>query len=51
MRVFLAGGVPEVMLHLRELGLIETDVLTATGEKLGDVLDAWRGSRAASAVA
>jgi xylonate dehydratase len=44
-RVFLAGGVPEVMLHLRELGLIETDVLTATGEKLGDVLDAWRGSQ------
>ncbi|MBA3482923.1 MAG: YjhG/YagF family D-xylonate dehydratase [Pirellulales bacterium] len=43
-RVFLAGGVPEVMLHLRELGLIETDVLTATSEKLGDALDAWRGS-------
>jgi dihydroxyacid dehydratase/phosphogluconate dehydratase len=32
------------MLHLRELGLIETDVLTATGEKLGDVLDAWQRS-------
>src|SRR6185312_15679358 len=25
-RVFLAGGVPEVMLHLRRLGLLETDV-------------------------
>ena len=43
-RVFLAGGVPEVMLHLRELGLFETDVLTATGETLGEVLDAWRAS-------
>jgi putative YjhG/YagF family dehydratase len=40
-RVFLAGGVPEVMLHLRELGLIDTSVLTALGEPLGAVLDAW----------
>ncbi len=44
-RVFLAGGVPEVMWHLRELGLIESDVLTATGEKLGDVLDTWQRSK------
>ena len=29
-RVFLAGGVPEVMLHLRELGLLELDALTVT---------------------
>jgi putative YjhG/YagF family dehydratase len=43
-RVFLAGGVPEVMLHLRELGLIDASVLTATGEKLDDVLNAWRDS-------
>ncbi|TWT66220.1 Dihydroxy-acid dehydratase [Posidoniimonas polymericola] len=41
-RVFLAGGVPEVMLHLRELGLIDTGVLTALGEPLGAVLDTWR---------
>ena len=27
-RVFLAGGVPEVMLHLRELGLLDATVLT-----------------------
>src|SRR5262249_10587496 len=26
-RVFLAGGVPEVLLHLRELGLIDESVL------------------------
>jgi len=43
-RVFMAGGVPEVMLHLRELGLLKLDALTASGEKLGDVLDAWAKS-------
>ena len=42
-RVFLAGGVPEVMLHLRRLGLLETSVLTATGEPLDAVLDWWEG--------
>lgn len=43
-QVFMAGGVPEVMLHLRELGLLDLDVLTATGEKLGAVLDWWQNS-------
>jgi xylonate dehydratase len=43
-RVFLAGGVPEVMLHLRDLGLIDTAVLTATGAPLAEILDAWRDS-------
>jgi putative YjhG/YagF family dehydratase len=43
-RVFLAGGVPEVMLHLRELGLLNEECLTATGESLGKSLDWWRGS-------
>ncbi|MBM3880310.1 MAG: YjhG/YagF family D-xylonate dehydratase [Verrucomicrobia bacterium] len=40
-RVFLAGGVPEVMLHLRGLGLLDTGARTVTGLSLGDVLDAW----------
>ena len=31
-QVFMAGGVPEVMLHLRALGLLNLDVLTVTGE-------------------
>lgn len=44
-RVFLAGGVPEVMLHLRELGLLETEVLTITGRKLNDCLDWWESSQ------
>jgi len=40
-RAFLAGGVPEVMLHLRALGLLDESVMTATGETLSRVLDAW----------
>ena len=43
-RVFLAGGVPEVMLHLRRLGLLDTSVLTASSKTLGDVLDEWERS-------
>jgi putative dehydratase, YjhG/YagF family len=43
-RVFLAGGVPEVMLHLRKLGLLHEDVLTATGMTLGETLDWWEQS-------
>ena len=43
-RVFLAGGVPEVMLHLRELGLLELDVITAAGITLGETLDQWAKS-------
>jgi putative YjhG/YagF family dehydratase len=43
-RVFLAGGVPEVMLHLRRAGLLELDVLTVSGDTLGRVLDWWEGS-------
>ena len=43
-QVFMAGGVPEVMLHLREMGLLNLDVLTVTGEKLGAVLDWWEQS-------
>lgn len=43
-RVFLAGGVPEVMLHLRRLGSIETGVMTVEGLTLDQVLDRWEGS-------
>lgn len=43
-RVFLAGGVPEVMLHLRELQLLDLNTLTSTGHLLGDVLNWWQGS-------
>jgi len=40
-RVFLAGGVPEVMLHLRRLDLLDVDCLTVSGERLDRVLDWW----------
>ncbi|WP_160725100.1 YjhG/YagF family D-xylonate dehydratase [Bacillus sp. USDA818B3_A] len=43
-RAYLAGGVPEVMLHLRKLGLLHEDVLTVTGETLGANLDWWEAS-------
>ncbi|OZB91371.1 YjhG/YagF family D-xylonate dehydratase [Paenibacillus sp. XY044] len=43
-RVFLAGGVPEVMLHLRRLGVLDESVLTVTGAALGEVLDWWESS-------
>ncbi len=43
-RVFLAGGVPEVMLHLRNLGVLHEDVLTVTGKTLGSILDWWETS-------
>ncbi|MCB0227019.1 MAG: YjhG/YagF family D-xylonate dehydratase, partial [Anaerolineae bacterium] len=43
-RVFLAGGVPEVMLHLRNLGLLRLDALTVQGQPLGDSLAAWEKS-------
>jgi len=43
-QVFLAGGVPEVMLHLRRAGLLDTQVLTVTGRPLGEMLDWWETS-------
>ncbi len=43
-RVFLAGGVPEVMLHLRRLGVLDTSVLTAAGITLDEVLNWWETS-------
>jgi len=42
--VFLAGGVPETMLHLRRAGLLELDALTASGATLGRMLDWWENS-------
>lgn len=42
--MYLAGGVPEVMLHLRNMGLLKLNALTATGRPLGEVLDWWEHS-------
>ena len=43
-QVFLAGAVPEVMLHLRAAGLLNTDALTVSGQTLGASLDWWQHS-------
>jgi putative YjhG/YagF family dehydratase len=49
-QVFMAGGVPEVMLHLRRAGLLDTNALTVSGEKLGAMLDWWEQSERRVAV-
>ncbi|MBS1855817.1 MAG: YjhG/YagF family D-xylonate dehydratase [Acidobacteria bacterium] len=49
-QVFLAGGVPEVMLHLRRAGLLETGALTVSGESLDAMLDWWEQSERRAAL-
>ena len=43
-QVFLAGGVPEVMLALRAAGLLDVNAKTVSGETLDTCLDWWRQS-------
>lgn len=43
-QVFLAGAVPEVMLHLRTAGLLDCNVRTVTGASLGENLNWWEQS-------
>ncbi len=43
-RVFLAGGVPEVMLHLRRLNVIDATVPTVGGQSWNEILDWWETS-------
>src|SRR5580658_3923868 len=43
-QVFMAGGVPEVMLHLRRAGLLDPGVLTVSGQTLDATLDWWEAS-------
>jgi len=49
-QVFLAGGVPEVMLHLRRAGLLKTKALTASGFTLDENLDWWEQSERRAAL-
>ena len=49
-QVFLAGAVPEVMLHLRRAGLLDTSVRTVTGETLDSNLDWWEASERRAAL-
>ena len=43
-QLFLAGGVPEIMLHLREMDLLDLQALTVTGQPLETVLQWWETS-------
>ena len=43
-RVYLAGGVPEVMLHLRDMNLLELDAMTVSGRTWGELLRWWETS-------
>jgi len=49
-QVFQAGAVPEVMLHLREAGLLNTNVQTVSGQTLDTVLDWWKDSERRSSL-
>lgn len=49
-QVFLAGGVPEVMLHLRRARLLDTTVKTVSGETLDACLDWWETSERRTAL-
>lgn len=43
-RLFMAGGVPEVMWHLREMGIARCDAKTISGHTWNEILDAWEKS-------
>ena len=43
-QVYLAGGVPEVMLKLRSMGALHLDSLTASGRTVGENLEWWEQS-------
>jgi putative YjhG/YagF family dehydratase len=49
-QVFLAGGVPEAMLHLRDAGLLDTTVRTVSGQTLNECLDWWQQSERRAAL-
>jgi putative YjhG/YagF family dehydratase len=44
LRAYLAGGVPEVMLRLREMDLLELDAVTVSGMTIGEILQWWETS-------
>ncbi|MBT7852063.1 MAG: YjhG/YagF family D-xylonate dehydratase [Opitutae bacterium] len=43
-QMFLAGAVPEVMLHLRKMDLLDLSVLTVTNHTLEENLQEWENS-------
>jgi xylonate dehydratase len=43
-QLYLAGGVPEIMLHLRELGAVDCSCITVIGKTWNEILDEWKTS-------
>lgn len=43
-QVYLAGGVPEIMLRLRDLGALDLECRNASGLTVGETLDWWERS-------
>lgn len=43
-QMYLAGGVPEVMLHLRAMDAIHGDCMTVVGKTWNEILDEWEAS-------
>ncbi len=43
-QLYLAGGVPEIMWHLRELGAVDGSCMTVIGRSWNEILDEWRTS-------
>lgn len=43
-RLFLAGGVPEIAWHLREMGILRCEARTITGQTWNEILDHWKKS-------
>lgn len=43
-QLYLAGGVPEIMLHLRELGAVDCSCMTVIGKTWNEILDEWKTS-------
>ncbi len=43
-QLYLAGGVPEIMLHLRDLGVLDLSAKTVTGETVDANLNWWAES-------
>jgi len=43
-QLYLAGGVPEIMLHLRELGAVDCSCMTVIGKTWNEILEEWQTS-------
>lgn len=49
-QLYLAGGVPEIMLHLRELGAVDCSCMTVIGKTWNEILDEWKSSERRTAM-